>query len=150
MSHESVLADAISAFSKNVSPSDQDQLVLTRGELNQIIANATSEVRKEIRGLQGLVDEHEMRLDKHGEYIREIRFREEPEPGPKQRDRREILRGLLVVNSGKMFASDARKRMEMDEASFSRLVSKMGDIIEVKKSQVNKRRNLLVLRFEKG
>jgi len=106
MSDESILADAISAFPSNVSPSDQDQLVLTRGELNQIIANATSEVRKEIRGLQGLVKEHEMRLDKHGEYIRELRFKEEPEPGPKQRDRREILRGLLVVNSGKMFASD--------------------------------------------
>ena len=150
MSNDSILADAISAFPSNVSPSDQDQLILTRGELNHIIANAISEVRKEIGGLQGLVNEHEMRLDKHGEYIRELRFREEPGPGPKQRDRREILRGLLVVNSGKMLASDARKRMEMDEASFSRLVSKMGDILEVKKSKVNKRKNLLVLRSEKG
>jgi hypothetical protein len=65
-------------------------------------------------------------------------------------DRREILRGLLIVNSGKMFASDARKRMNMDEASFSRLVSKMRDIIEVKRSKVNRRKNLLVLRSEDG
>jgi hypothetical protein len=107
-------------------------------------------ILQEVQSLREIVKEHEMRLDKHGEYIRELRFRKEPEPGPKQKDRRELLRGLLTVNGGKMFASDARKRMDMDEASFSRLVSKMADLIEVKKSKVNKRRNLLVLRSEKG
>jgi hypothetical protein len=113
-------------------------------------ASDLAAILQEVQSLREIVKEHEMRLDKHGEYIRELRFREEPEPGPKQKDRREILQALLVVNSGKMFASDARKRMDMDEASFSRLVSKMGDLIEVKKSKVNKRRNLLVLRSEKG
>jgi len=113
-------------------------------------ASDLAAILQEVQSLREIVKEHKIHLDKHGEYIRELRFREEPEPGPKQRDRREILHGLLVVNSGKMFASDARKRMDMDEASFSRLVSKMGDIIEVKKSKVNKRRNLLVLRSEKG
>ena len=113
-------------------------------------ASDLAAILREVKSLREIVKEHEMRLDKHGEYIRELRFREEPEPSPKQRDRREILQALLVVNSGKMFASDARKRMDMDEASFSRLVSKMGDLIEVKKSKVNKRRNLLILRSENG
>lgn len=79
-----------------------------------------------------------------------IKALEVQEPTKKQTDRREILRGLLIVNNGKMFASDARKRMNMDEASFSRLIAKMGETIEVKKSKVNKRKNLLVLRSEKG
>lgn len=150
MSDKPILADAISAFPSNVSPSDQDQLVLTRGELNQIIANAMREVRKEIRGLQSLVNEHEMRLDKHGEYIRDLQYKKEPEPSPKQQDRRELLRGLLIVNGGKMFASDARKRMGMDKATFSRLLAKVGDIIEVKKFSANKKKNLLILRTENG
>jgi hypothetical protein len=96
------------------------------------------------------IREHEMRLDKQSEYIRELRFKEEPEPGPVQKDRREILQGLLIVNSGKMFAQDARKQMAMDEASFSRFVATMDDILVVKKSNVNKRKNLLILRSAKG
>jgi len=81
-------------------------------------ASDLAAILQEVQSLREIVKEHEMRLKKHGKYIRELRFLEEPEPGPKQRDRREILRGLLVVNSGKMYAWDARKRMEMDEASF--------------------------------
>jgi len=150
MSNELTLAEAISAFPNNVSPSDQDQLVLTRGELNHIIANAMSEVRKEIGGLQGLVDEHEMRLDKHGEYIRELRFREEPEPGPKQKDREGILKALLVAYGGKMFAKDARRQMGLDKATFSRLLQKMKDVIEVRPFHANRRNNLLILRAAKG
>ncbi len=137
MSNELTLADAISKL-----PESPATVLLGASDLAAIL--------QEVQSLREIVREHEMRLDKHGEYIREIQYKEEPEPGPKQRDRCEILRGLLVVNSGKMFASDARKRMEMDEASFSRLVSKMGDLIEVKKSKVNRRRNLLVLRSENG
>ena len=150
MSNGLTLADAISAFPNNVSPSDQDQLVLTRGELNHIIANAMREVRKEIGGLQSLLNEHEMRLDKHGEYIRELRFREEPEPGPKQKDRGEILKALLSANQGKMLERDARRKMGLGEAVFSKLLSRMKDCIEVQSLHSNRRMNLLVLRSAKG
>ena len=124
MSIEASVADAISAFPNNVSPSDQDQLILTRGELTRIIANAMSEVRKEIGGLQGLVNEHEMRLDKHGEYIRELRFREEPGPGPRQKDRGEILKALLSANQGKMLERDARRKMHLSETVFFEIAFK--------------------------
>jgi len=107
-------------------------------------------ILNEVKRLGEIANEHEMRLDNQGEYIRELRFKDRPEPSPKQKDRRELLRGLLFVNGGKMLASEARAHMGLDEASFSRLVSKMEDIVEVKKSKVNKRKNLLVLRSEKG
>ena len=113
-------------------------------------ASDLAAILQEVQSLRVIVKEHEMRLDKHGEYIRELRFKEEPEPSPKQQDRRELLRGLLIVNGGKMFASDARKRMGMDKATFSRLLTKMGDIIEVKKFSANKKKNLLILRSENG
>jgi len=136
MSDNTMLAEAINL------PKGPATVLLRASDLATII--------QEVQSLREIVKEHEMRLDKHGEYIRELRFKEVPEPSPKQQDRRELLRGLLIVNGGKMFASDARKRMGMDESSFSRLVSKMADLIEVKKSKVNKRGNLLVLRSEKG
>lgn len=113
-------------------------------------ASELATILQEVHALREIIKEHEMRLDKHGEYIRELRFKEEPEPSPKQQDRREILRGLLIVNGGKMFASDARKRMELDKATFSRLLAKVGDIIEVKKFSANKKKNLLILRSENG
>lgn len=109
-------------------------------------------MQEEIESLQDIAKEHEGRLEYQSKWIAELRFKDEtkPELGPKQRDRREILQGLLVLGGGKMFASDVRKKMGMDEASFSRLISKMEDVIEVKKSQVNKRKNLLILRSAKG
>ena len=35
-------------------------------------------------------------------------------PQPLQKDRGEILRALLAANSGKMLATDARKKMHLD------------------------------------
>ncbi len=137
MSNELILADAILKL-----PESPATVLMAATDLELMLA--------EIKRLKDITAEHEMRLDKHGEYIRELRFKEEPEPSPKQQDRREILRGLLIVNGGKMFASDARKRMELDKATFSRLLAKVGDVIEVKKFSANKKKNLLILRSENG
>ena len=109
------------------------------------------EVIKTIQARQDSDFEHHAKdiLD-HGQRLKKLEGRESDNPTKKQKDRREILRGLLVINGGKMFACDARKRIGLDEASFSRLVTKMGDTLEVRKSNVNKRKNLLILRSEKG
>jgi hypothetical protein len=79
MSDEAILADVISAFPSNVSPSDQDQLVLTRGELNRIIAGAMKEVRLDIEDFRAEVAD-ERAFDR-----RRIRALEEAHP--KQKDR---------------------------------------------------------------
>jgi hypothetical protein len=109
------------------------------------------EVIKTIQARQDSDFEHHARdiLD-HGQRLKKLEERESDNPTKKQTDRRDILKGLLVINGGRMFACDARKRIGLDEASFSRLVAKMGDILEVRKSNVNKRKNLLILRSEKG
>ena len=107
-------------------------------------------ILQEVQSLHEIVKEHEMRLDKHGEYIRELRFREEPESGPKQKDREGILKALLEAYGGKMFAKDARRQMGLDKATFSRLLQKMKDVIEVRPFHANRRNNLLILRAVKG
>jgi hypothetical protein len=133
MSKETICAEAINLAEISAHPAE------ALAALIQVVQSQGETIR-----------EHEWRLDKQSEYIRELQAKEEPEPGPIQKDRREILQGLLIVNSGKMFAQDARKRMDLDEASFSRLVATMNDVLIVKKSNVNKRKNLLILRSEKG
>jgi len=57
---------------------------------------------------------------------------EHEEPQPMQKDRGEILRALLAANGGKMLAKEARKRMHLDRATFSRLLTAMKDYIEVR------------------
>jgi len=107
-------------------------------------------ILREVQSLREIVKEHEMRLDKHGEYIRELRFREEPESSPKQKDRGEVLKALLVANSGKMLERDARQKMHLSETVFSKLLSRMKDCIEVQSLHSNRRMNLLVLQSDKG
>lgn len=65
---------------------------------------------------------------------------------PEQKNRGEILRALIVANGGKMLAKDARQRLGMDKASFSRLLSAMRQEITVKKFHLNKRQNVISLK----
>ena len=82
------------------------------------------EVIKTIQARQDSDFEHHARdiLD-HGQRLKKLEERESDNPTKKQTDRRDILKGLLVINGGRMFACDARKRIGLDEASFSRLVA---------------------------
>jgi hypothetical protein len=141
MSTEASVADAISAFPSNVSPSDQDQLVLTRGELNRIIAGATKEIRSDIDDLRAEVAE-ERAKDR-----RRIAALEHEEPQPMQKDRAEILRALLAANGGKMMAKDARQKMHLSENRFSELLS-CCDFIEARPSHLDKGKLVIILKSE--
>jgi hypothetical protein len=78
--------------------------------------------------------------------INDLRDTINKEPQPLQKDRGEILRALLVANGGKMLAKDARKKMRLSRATFSVLLSKMKDDIEVKPYHLHKNWLVLVLR----
>jgi uncharacterized protein YecE (DUF72 family) len=79
-----------------------------------------------------------------------IKALEVQEPQPMQKDRGEILRALLAANGGKMLAKDARHKMNVDKATFSRLLTKMKTCIEVKPLHTNRSQNLLILKSENG
>lgn len=69
---------------------------------------------------------------------------------PAQKDRKEVLKALLLMNQGKMLARDARHKMNLSESQFSQIIAKAKDEIEVRPLNSNKRMNLLVLRSAKG
>lgn len=99
----------------------------------------------EVRSLRDLTKEHEARLEYQSKWIGELRFKEGAEPGPKQRDRREVLKALLLANGGKMSAKEARQKMEMDKATFSRLIAQ-AEGIEVRPMKTDRRKYLLILK----
>jgi len=140
MSSEASVADAISAFPSNVSPSDQDQLVLTRGELKRIIANALEGFKTEFDEFREEVN-RERALDR-----KRIKALEVQEPQPSQKDRGKMLCALLVSNNGKMLAKEARKIMRLSKPRFSELLSVMPDQIETKTYHLDKRELVLILK----
>lgn len=64
---------------------------------------------------------------------------------PLQKDRSEILRGLLVTNGGKALAKDLRQKMRLGKNRFSELL-KVCDFIEVKPLYSDKRKDVIVLK----
>ncbi len=112
-------------------------------------AEAIAALIEIVRRQGELLKEHEARLDKQSEYIADLRFREEPEPLPSQKDRGEVLRALLAAHNGKMLAKDARHKMRLSETIFSRLLATMAEDIEVRPLRTNRRCHLLVLRSVK-
>jgi len=78
--------------------------------------------------------------------INDLREATKKEPQPLQRDRGEILRALIAANGGKMLAKDARNKMRMDKATFSRLLATLEDAIDTKPLHQDKRRLLLIIK----
>jgi hypothetical protein len=74
-----------------------------------------------------------------------------PKPTESQADQATILKALLAAQpNGKMFAKEARQRMRMPKASFSRLLSQMKSDVEVRPFHADRRRYLIILRSENG
>jgi uncharacterized membrane protein len=71
---------------------------------------------------------------------------ERVDPQPLQKDRGEILRALIAAHGGKMLAKEARQKMRMDKATFSRLLDTLGQHIESKPSHHDKRRLVLIIK----
>lgn len=68
------------------------------------------------------------------------------EPQPRQKDRGEILRALLVANGGKMMLKDARQKMRLSRSRFSELLATMAEEIEVKPFHLRRSQRVLILK----
>jgi len=79
--------------------------------------------------------------------VAKLKDRISPEPTKAQIDQATILKALLASQpNGKMFAKEARQRMRMPKASFSRLLAHMKADIEVRPFHADRRRYLIILR----
>jgi hypothetical protein len=79
--------------------------------------------------------------------IAKLKSRIDPVTGEEEKSRAEILKGLVILNGGKMVAKEARLKMKLDKATFSRLISHIEEI-EVRPMRTDKRRYILILRSE--
>jgi len=128
-------------------PSEEAVFVLTSSQLQEIIRQATLPILHELQALRASqeADIERLALDIALDRQRLARL-EKVEPQPLQRDRAEILRALLVANGGKMLAKDARQKMRLDKATFSRIVASHRDYIEVRPFHANRKNHVLVLK----
>jgi uncharacterized membrane protein len=131
-----------------VPPSEESVFVLTSSQLQEIIRQATAPLLLELQALRASqeVDIERLALDIALDRQRLARL-EKVEPQPLQRDRGDILRALLAANGGKMLAKDARQKMRMDKATFSRLLDTLKDYIAIKPLHTDKRKLVLMLKI---
>lgn len=85
------------------------------------------------------------------EHSRTLRFAtlEMVEPQSTQKDQAyqaNFLRGLLVVNGGKMRAEDARRKMHLTKELFSMLLASMGEYIETKPYRLDGTELVIILK----
>jgi hypothetical protein len=131
------IADSIKAFlpeqeAEFVSP-EEPIFILTSSQLQEIVSKAVLEATEPLY--------REIAYDRQ-----RIAKLEQKEPQPLQRDRGEILRALLAANDGKMLAKDARQKMRLDKATFSRLVKTQKVHIDTKEYYLDKKQRILILR----
>jgi len=136
MSNDTILTDAIS------NRPNVETVLLPASALNALL----KEVRRQGDMIEHLLENQEMQAT----LIMKLKAMMSPEPSEAQADRATILKSLLAVRGGKMFAKDARQIMRVEKSSFSRLLATMKADIEVRPVHADRRRDLLILRSENG
>jgi uncharacterized membrane protein len=148
-----------------VPPSEEAFFIFTSSQLQDLVTQA---VENAIQPLQDHIGDLEKMVAAQGDMIAALETTQEREvnricldiaydrqrlarlekvePQPLQRDRGDILRALLAASGGKMLAKDARQKMRMDKATFSRLLATLADYIDVKPLHQDKRRLLLIIK----
>ena len=154
---ESIYGFAPVAQQAEVSP-EEPIFVLTGSQLQDIISRAVLPLQAELQDLKDTIvlqGEKITALEATQDLQAENSFiqlqlindlRKDKEPQPLQKDRGEILRALLAANGGKMLAKDARQKMHLDRATFSRLVSTMIDSIDIEPYHLKRNQNILILK----
>jgi hypothetical protein len=166
MSMDTLHTGSINAFSNQVSPSRDQLITLTIGQLSDLITQA---VEKAIQPLQDEVMQLTATVDRQDEKIAALESTQEQdvdricldvaydrqrlarlervEPQPLQKDRGDILRALLAANGGKMLAKDARQKMRLSKNRFSELL-KICDFLDTRPLHSDKRKTVIILKSE--
>ena len=138
----------LAAQTNFVQTSEEAVFILTSGQLHEIIRQATAPIMQELQDLRTSqeADIERLALDIAHDRQRLAKL-EKTEPQPLQRDRGEILCALIAANGGKMLAKDARQKMRLDKATFSRLLDTLKDDIGIKPLHTDKRKMVLMLKI---
>ena len=102
------------------------------------------ELKQKLRDQETAIAFQEKRLDKHSEYILDIKDRLDPEPQPKQKDQADVLLAILAQsNNGKILEKDARRKLGLSKSQFSRLIKTMEGRIESKPLSTDRRQHVI-------
>ena len=102
------------------------------------------ELKQKLRDQETVIAFQEKRLDKHSEYILDIKDRLDPEPQPKQKDQADVLLAILAQsNNGKILEKDARRKLGLSKSQFSRLIKTMEGRIESKPLSTDRRQHVI-------
>ena len=150
----------------NFVPSSEQSITVSLSDLRQIITQAVQEaiqpLQDEVELLRATVASQEEKIaaltstqDTQADnqliqlrLINQLRETARKEPTADQVDKIKILRALLAAHGGKMLMRDARRIMKMDSGNFSRLVAAAPEYVDIKKSKLNKRLTLLMLKSD--
>jgi hypothetical protein len=164
---DNIATAKIKAFGKSpkvdfVSPSRDQLITLTIGQLQDLIKEAIQPLQDEVESFRATVtrqDEKIAALESTQEqdvdricldvaYDRQRLARlERVEPQPMQKDRGDILRALLAANGGKMLAKDARNKMHLSKNRFSEML-KICDFLDTRPLHSDKRKTVIILKSE--
>jgi len=102
------------------------------------------ELKQKLQDQENSIAFQEKRLDKHSEYILDIKDRLDPEPQPKQKDQADVLLAILAQsNNGKILEKDARRKLGLSKSQFSRLIKTMEGQIESKPLSTDRRQHVI-------
>jgi hypothetical protein len=124
----------------NIVASGSGQDIVTSEITNKIAA-----VEQRIVVLETSHDQDIERLALEAAHDRQRVTKLEQHVQPLQRGRGEILRALIAASGGKLLAKYARLKMNLDKATFSRLLNTLPDYVTRKVHQPDRRQKLLVL-----
>jgi len=104
------------------------------------------ELKQKLQDHENTIAFQEKRLDKHSEYILDIKDRMDPEPQPKQKDQSEVLLAILAQsNNGKILEKDARRKLGLSKSRFSQLLLTMKGKVETKPLHTDRRQHVISL-----
>ena len=102
------------------------------------------DLKQKLQDQETAIAFQEKRLDKHSEYILDIKDRLDPEPQPKQKDQADVLLAILAQsNNGKILEKDARRKLGLSKSQFSRLIKTMEGRIESKPLSTDRRQHVI-------
>lgn len=100
-------------------------------------------LNEKVADLEAIID---LRASGEAELRRRLASLEHREPLPSQERRGDTLRAILAANGGKMLLKDARRQMELDASTFSRLLASMEDFIGSKEYHLDRRQSIIFIK----
>lgn len=113
----------------------------------QALLQEVQGLKDQIKALEERQNEDNTKLHREIALDRQrINKLEQSEPQPRNLDRGQVLKAIIVTNGGKLSRKEARKLMRLSESQFSQLLAASKDFIDISPSKLDHRIKILKLK----